>query len=149
MRTFDDFTLGEELPLGNASFAQDEMIAFAQRWDPQPFHVDPEAAAQTHYGEIIASGWQTLTSVSRLMTDLILEQDWANLGGTGMDEVRLRAPVRSGDVLSAKATVIAMEPSRSSQARGRIDFRVEFTYQRGERVGDYVVSLLLARRDDG
>ena len=62
MRTFDDFTIGEELEFGEAAFELDEMIAFAERWDPQLFHTDSAAAAKTAFGGIIASGWQTLAA---------------------------------------------------------------------------------------
>jgi acyl dehydratase len=145
MRTFDDFTVGEEIEFGRAAFELGEMIAFAERWDPQLFHTDPEAAAETAFGGLIASGWQTLAAVGRLLTDRIMEEQWANLGGTGMNGIRLVAPVRPGDVLTVRGSVIALEPSQSGQPRGRLDFRVDFANQNGQHVGEMTLSLLLAR----
>ena len=145
MRTFDDFTVGEELDFGQAVFELDEMIAFAERWDPQLFHTDPVAAAETAFGGIIASGWQTLAAVGRLLTDRIMDEQWANLGGTGMNGIRLVAPVRPGDVLTIRGTVVGLEPSQSGKPRGRLDFRVDFENQEGQHVGEMTLSLLLAR----
>lgn len=148
MRTFDDFTIGEELEFGEAAFELDEMITFAERWDPQLFHTDSAAAAKTAFGGIIASGWQTLAAVGRRLTDRIVAEQWANLGGTGMNGIRLLAPVRPGDVLTIRGTVVALEPSQSGQPRGRLDFRVDFENQKGEHVGEMTLSLLLARPAD-
>ena len=93
MRTFDDFTIGEELEFGEAAFELDEMIAFAERWDPQLFHTDSQPPPRPRSDGIIASGWQTLAAVGRRLTDRIVAEQWANLGGTGMNGIRLLAPV--------------------------------------------------------
>jgi acyl dehydratase len=145
MRTFDDFALGDEMELGSAEFELDEMLSFARRWDPQSFHVDPEAARESAFGGVIASGRQTLCAMSKLLTDRIIAEEWVNLGGTGMDGIRLRVPVRAGDVLTARATVVEHEPSRSGKPRGRLGVRIAFVNQRREDVGEMTASLLLGR----
>ena len=77
-----------------------------------------------------------------------MAEQWANLGGTGMNGIRLLAPVRPGDVLTIRGTVVALEPSQSGKPRGRLDFRVDFENQNGEHVGEMTLSLLLARPAD-
>ena len=148
MRTFDDFTVGEELEFGEAAFELDEMITFAERWDPQLFHTDPAAAAKTAFGGIIASG----------LADACGSRPSAHRpdrGGAVGEPRRHRnerdSPVGAGPprrCATIRGTVVALEPSQSGQPRGRLDFRVDFENQKGEHVGEMTLSLLLARPAD-
>ena len=99
MRYFDDFKVGEKLPLAPFTITRDEMIAFAAEFDPQPFHLDEAAAARTLLGGLAASGWHTCAIFMRMMCDGWLN-DTASMGSPGIEAVRWLHPVRAGDRLS-------------------------------------------------
>jgi len=133
MLYFEDFAVGTVFELGNRTLAEDEVLAFARAYDPQPFHTDPEAAARSIYGGLIASGWQTCAVVMRLMCDAYLLRA-ASMGSPGVDEVRWLAPVRPGDTISARMEVIEARPSASKPDRGVIRSRWTATNQDGTTV---------------
>ena len=110
-RYFEDFTPGEAIELGSHTITKDEIIAFARQFDPQPFHLDEEAAKATMYGGLLASGWHTGSITMRLLYDGLIK-DTISLGSPGLDEIRWIKPVRPGDQL-----VIEIEMSKS---RGKI-----------------------------
>jgi acyl dehydratase len=112
---------------------REEIIAFAREFDPQPFHTDEAAARQTIYGGLIASGWHTIALYMRLMWDSYLK-DTASLGSPGVDEVRWLKPVRPGDTLRARFTVLEAVPSRSKPDRGIVRSLSEVFNQHGEVV---------------
>lgn len=132
-RYLEDFQPGDSFQLGHYLFTREEMIEFATRFDPQPFHVDEEAAKQTIYGGIIASGWHTISALMRLMVDGVIK-DSASLGSPGIDEIRFLRPVRPGDSITARGVVLEVVPSRSKPDRGHMITRYEVTNQRGELV---------------
>jgi acyl dehydratase len=109
------------------------MIEFGRRYDPQPFHTDPEAAAQTPAGGLIASGWFTAALVMRLMADAFL-RDSASFGSPGVERLRFPCPVRPGDTITGRATVITARPSESKPDRGLITLRTEAYNQDGALV---------------
>jgi acyl dehydratase len=133
MLYFEDFAVGTVFELGQRTLAEDEVLAFARAYDPQPFHTDPEAAARSIYGGLIASGWQTCAVVMRLMCDAYLLRA-ASMGSPGVDEVRWLAPVRPGDTISARMEVIEARPSASKPDRGVIRSRWTATNQDGTTV---------------
>ena len=104
-RYFEDYIIGESHTFGAISVEADEVIAFAKRFDPQPFHTDPEAGKLSIYGGMIASGWHTAALMMRLFVDHYLSHV-ASLGSPGVDELRWLKPVYPGDVLSLRVTVI-------------------------------------------
>ena len=126
----EDFVVGHVYELGAVDVTEDEIIEFATRFDPQPFHVDREAAQESMFGGIIASGWHTCSLFMRLMVDGFI-QDAASLGSPGMDEIRWLAPVRPGDRLSGTITVEDVKPSTSKPDRGAIFITSEMTNQDG------------------
>jgi acyl dehydratase len=97
---FEDFEVGKVFDMGTRTVTEDEIVAFATQFDPQPFHVDSEAAAQSLYGGIIASGWHTCGLIMRLMVDGML-RDSSSMGSPGIDEIRWLKPVRGGDTSAA------------------------------------------------
>ena len=133
MLYLDDFEPGQTIELGSRSVTKDEIIAFAEQFDPQPFHIDESAAAETIYGGLIASGWHTVCLFMRLLVDGLLSNA-ASMGSPGVDEVRWLKPVRPGDVLSAKGVVHEVIPSRSKPDRGILRTTYEMYNQRGEQV---------------
>lgn len=114
---FEDFAPGQEFDLGTVTVDEDEMIAFARRFDPQPFHVDPDAAKDTPFGGLIASGWFTSSLFMRLYVDAVLS-DAASHGSPGGEDLRWLAPVYAGDVLRGKLTVLEVYPSSKRPDRG-------------------------------
>ena len=144
-RYLEDFRVGDRFDLGQARMEQEEMIGYARRFDPQPFHVDPEAAGRTAMGGLIASGWMTAGVAMRLLIDA------APFGGTpvlgrGVDELRWPKPVRPGDVLAGTAEVIEVRPSGSRPDRGTVRMRIALHNQRGEAVFGMVPSMVVPTR---
>lgn len=133
MRYFEDFVVGEVNELGTRGLSQEQIVSFAREYDPQPFHVDPDAAKASIYGGLIASGWQTVAVFMSLLVNGLLK-DTASLGSPGVDGVQWLKPVRPGDRLSARLRVLEAAPSKSRPDRGIIKSQGEMTNQAGELV---------------
>jgi acyl dehydratase len=133
MWTFEDFQAGERLALGSVTVTEEEVLAFARRYDPQPFHVDRERAAASKFGGLIASGWHTCAMVMRLACDTYL-LDAASFGSPGVEKIEWLQPVRPGDTLSAWRTVLEVRPSRSKDDRGSVFSEFEAKNQHGDIV---------------
>ena len=133
MRYFEDFTPGQTIELGSHTITKDEIVAFARQFDPQVFHLDEEAAKQTIFGGLIASGWHTGSLMMRLLYEGVV-RDTLSLGSPGVDELRWLKPVRPGDTLSARLTVTECVPSRSKGDRGIVKSTIELRNQHGEVV---------------
>ncbi len=133
MRYFEDFAPGQALELGSRTISKESIIAFAREFDPQPFHVDEEAAKRSIYGGLLASGWHTGSLLMRILYEGLLK-DTASLGSPGIDELRWLRPVRPGDTLSVRMTVLESIPSRSKPDRGLIRSSMEMRNQHGEVV---------------
>jgi acyl dehydratase len=130
---FEDFPPGdvrESLPW---AVTREQIVAFAQQFDPQPFHTDDEAARRSIYGGLLASGWHTTAIVMRLLWETFLK-DAASLGSPGVDEVRWLKPVRPGDTLRARFTVTGTRPSTRRPDRGIVHSLSEVFNQRGDLV---------------
>ncbi len=147
-RSFEDFRPGETLELGSRILTEADIIGFAREYDPQSFHVDPEAARQSTFGSLVASGWQSCVIFMRLLVDGMLKESSA-LASPGIDEIRWLKPVRPGDRLSAKITVIDATPSRSKPDRGLVRHACEMSNQRGEIVMTMRTLALFGRKPGG
>jgi acyl dehydratase len=145
MRYFEDFTPGQVIELGSRAVTRDEIITFASAFDPQPFHTDEEAAKKSIYGGLLASGWHTGSLMMRLLYDGLLKET-VSLGSPGIDELRWLKPVRPGDTLSARMTVLENTPSRSKSDRGIVRTLIELENQHGEIVMTVKGLNMLARR---
>ena len=130
---FEDFEVGKTYPVGSCSVTEEEIIAFATQFDPQPFHIDRDAAQQSIFGGIIASGWHTCSMIMRVMVDGFLRES-SSMGSPGVDEVRWIKPVRGGDTLSISTTVLDVKPSGSRPDRGVVWTEWRATNQHGEVV---------------
>jgi acyl dehydratase len=113
MRHLDDFSEGEVFELGEETVREAEVVEFARRFDAQPFHVDPEAARKSIYGGLIASGWHTASIFMGLLVRSAF--DVASLGAGGIDELRWLKPVRPGDKLRARLTILGRRPPPSTR----------------------------------
>lgn len=130
---FEDFHVGMVVEHGGPTVTAEQILEFARRYDPQPMHTDPEAAGRSIYGGLIASGWHTASLATRMMCDAYLLAS-ASLGSPGMNEVSWPKPVRPGDTLRLRMTVLETTPSRSKPDRGSVLHRWEVFNQNGEPV---------------
>ena len=132
-RYFEDYIPGAVFEYGEIRVDEAEIIEFARRFDPQDMHVDPEAAARGRFGGLIASGWHTAAMMMRLVVENFLPKK-ASLASPGIDELRWLWPVRPGDVLRIRVTVLEATPSRSKPDRGLVRSFIEVLNQEGEVV---------------
>lgn len=139
MRYYEDFAPGMVFELGTWRMERDDIVAFARQWDPQPFHLDEEAASDSPFGGLIASGWHSAAVFMRLYVDALLS-DAASEGSPGLSELRWRHPVRPGDELTGTFAVEDVTASTTHPTRGTVHFRGEMTN------GDGVVVLTLRGR---
>jgi acyl dehydratase len=130
---FEDFEPGERVETGTHVFAEEEILRFAREFDPQSFHISPQAARASIYQGIIASGWHTCSVIMRLMCDNYLLQSEA-MGSPGVEEIRWLKPVRPGDVLRGVRTTLSARASGSKPDRGMVEMRWEGVNQREELV---------------
>ena len=131
-RWFEDYPEGAVFELGTITVTEDEIIDFARQWDAQDMHVDRKLAAEGPFGGIIASGWHTIGLLMKLFVDHYLPKN--GLASPGIDEVRWVRPVRPGDVLAARVTVLEARRSRSKPDRGMVIGQAELRNQAGELV---------------
>ncbi len=132
-RFFEDFQPGEVLEFGDYLITEDEIVEFAKRYDPQPFHIDAQAAAASIYGGLIASGWMTGSIVMRMLVDHFISPA-SSLGSPGVDEIRWTKPVRPGDRLKLRVTIVDTKRSQSKPDRGVVQVQQEAINQDGETV---------------
>jgi len=144
-RFLDDLTPGQRFTSQGLTLTEAEIIDFAWRYDPQPFHLDTGAAANSPYGGLIASGFQTLAICFRLFIQSGVLAE-SSMGSPGVDEVRWLAPVRPGDTLRSEIQVIEVQPSKSKPDRGIARLRYQAVNQRGVTVLSFVVIHLLRRK---
>lgn len=133
MLYWEDLKDGGTVEMGSHTFTEAEIVAFARQFDPQPFHVDPEAAQRSFFKGLIASGWHTCCVAMRLMVDKYVSRS-ASLGSPGLDNIRWLAPVRAGDTITYRRVTIAARVSESKPDIGLVQSRWEATNQRGEVV---------------
>lgn len=132
-RYFEDYVAGSVHEFGSITVEEKEIIDFAKRFDPQVLHTDPDAAKDTVYGGLIASGWHTAVLMMRLFVDHYLSHV-ASLGSPGVDELRWLKPVRPGDEISIRVTVLETKRSRSKSDRGIVRSFIEAINQDHEVV---------------
>jgi acyl dehydratase len=132
-RYFEDYAVGESAEFGVYEVTQEEIVSFARAYDPQRFHTDPEAARHSSFGGLVASGWMTCGIAMRLLWEHFIPERSA-MGASGVDKLRWLRPVRPGDRLSVRVTVLAAEPSGKKPDRGTVVLRQEVINQHGETV---------------
>jgi acyl dehydratase len=147
-RYFEDYKVGSTYEYGTIAVDEAEAIAFARKFDPQPIHVDPVAAADGPFGGLIASGWHTTALMMRLFVDHYLSSV-ASLASPGVDELRWLKPVRPGDELRIRVTVTEARISRSKPERGIVRTMIEVLNQHGEIVSSMNAMNLLRTRSAG
>jgi acyl dehydratase len=145
VRYWEDFAIGDVTDLGPVTVTAEEIVEFAERYDPQPFHLDEEAGRSTPFGGLIASGWHTTALFMGMFVRAIL-LDSASLGSPGVDEIRWRAPVRPGDTLTGRTTITDVRPSETNPGRGTVFTTNEVFNQDGTLVMSMKARGFFARR---
>jgi acyl dehydratase len=130
---FEDFYPGQEIALGSRTVSEEEIIEFARQFDPQPFHVDHDAAEASIFKGVIASGWHTCSMMMRLVVDKLMSES-SSMGSPGLDGVRWMQPVRGGDTLSVSFLTVKVKPSASRPDRGVVWSKWTATNQHGQTV---------------
>lgn len=147
MQYFEDFQSGQVFDLGTVTLTEEAMIAFAERYDPQPFHLSAARAGDSLFGGIIASGIQTLAIFMRLFVEGILNNT-ISLASPGMDDVRWRKPVRPGETLAGRSTVTECTRSRSRPEMGIVRFHHELLDEAGEVVMSLASTQFIGRKPE-
>lgn len=145
MRYWEDFEVGDVTELGSIDVTADEIVEFATKFDPQPFHIDAEAAKNGPFGGLAASGWHTAALFMGMFVRGIL-LDSASMGSPGVEEVRWTAPVRPGDTLTGRVTVTDVQPSSKNPKRGTVFTTSEVFNQDGKLVMTMKARGFFARR---
>ena len=143
---WEDFAAGNVATYGPRTITREEILAFAAEFDPQPMHADEEAARATMLGGLVASGWHTCALSMRMIADGFVLAS-ASMGSPGVEEVRWLKPVRPGDSLTLRATVVETRVSRSRPGMGFVKFSYELLNQADECVMTLVSTAMMAGRD--
>ena len=145
---FEDFFVGQEIALGSRTVTEAEIIAFATEFDPQPFHVDHDAASASMYGAVIASGWHTCSMMMRMVVDGMMATS-SSMGSPGLDKVRWLLPVRAGDTISVSYVTTEVKASASKPDRGVVWSIWRAVNQHGELVCTIEGMGMFGRRPQG
>lgn len=133
VRYLEDFAPGMVFEFGDRLVTAEEIVSFARDYDPQPFHLDEAAGRETHFGGLVASGWQTAGFMMRMLVDNMLSPQ-TSLGSPGLDELRWLKPVRPGDRLRVRVNILEVKRSRSRPEMGTIRQTTEVLNQKNEVV---------------
>jgi acyl dehydratase len=144
---FEDVAVGDVVEYGEHTFTGEGIVAFAEEFDPQPFHVDEAAAAESPYSGLIASGWHTASVCMRLLVEGVLSE-WASMGARGLEELTWHHPVRPGDTLSIRSEILDTWPSESKSDRGYVRWKLDGINQDDEVVLTWVAVGMVARRSE-
>ena len=143
---FEDLEIGKSAVFGTYDVTREEVLEFAQKYDPQPFHLSDEEAAKTHFGRIAASGWHTAAMVMAVIARRVVDEKQAGLGSPGIDELRWKKPVYPGDTLTVSGEILEKTPSRSRPDIGSFRTKTTVTNQNGDEVMTFISIVLIRRR---
>ncbi len=146
-RYYEDFAVGDRFRSQGVTLTESQIMDFAFQYDPQPFHIDKEAAAQSLFGGLVASGFQTLALSFRMIYQANIFNA-CNAGSPGLDDLRWLHPVRPGDTLSVEAEIAEMRPSGSKPDRGWVKVAYRTTNQDGRAVMSFTANQIFLRRPD-
>ena len=143
---FEDLEVGARTEFGSYEVTREEVLEFARKYDPQPFHLSDEEAAKTHFGRIAASGWHTAAMTMAVIARHVVKHEQAGLGSPGIDELRWRKPVYPGDTLHVRGEIIEKTPSRSRPDMGSFRTHTTVTNQDSDVVMTFTSIVLIRRR---
>jgi acyl dehydratase len=145
---FEDLEVGAETYFGSYEVTREEVLDFARKYDPQPFHLSDDAAAKTHFGRLAASGWHTAAMTMAVIARHVVGHKQAGLGSPGIDELRWRKPVYPGDTLHVHGKIVDKTPSRSRPDIGSFRTHTTVSNQDGVAVMTFTSIVLMQRRPD-
>ena len=145
---FEDIEVGSRQSFGRYEVTREEVLEFAGKYDPQPFHLDDEAAAPTHFGSISASGWHTCAMTMAMMVDNLTANKQAGLGSPGVDQLRWKKPVYPGDTLRCESEILEKRRSKSRREMGIFKSRTTTFNQHDEPVLEMISNGLIRVRDE-
>jgi acyl dehydratase len=145
---FEDIEIGRETEFGRYDVTREEVLDFARKYDPQPFHLSDEEAAKTHFGRLAASGWHTCAMAMAVIARHVVKDEQAGLGSPGVDELRWLKPVYPGDTLTVTGRILDKTPSRSKPDLGSFRTQTTVTNQDGVAVMRFTSIVLIRRRPD-
>ena len=143
---FEDIEIGRKTYFGHYEVTREEVLDFARKYDPQPFHLSDEAAAKTYFGRLSASGWHTCAMTMAVIARKVVSEEQAGLGSPGIDELRWLKPVYPGDTLHVNGEIIEKTPSRSKPDIGSFRTRTTVTNQDEVPVLTFTSIVLIRRR---
>jgi acyl dehydratase len=146
MKYFDDIEVGDATEFGHYDVTREEVLEFARKYDPQPFHLSDEEAAKTHFGRLAASGWHTCAMTMAVIARHVVDDEQAGLGSPGVDELRWMKPVYPGDRLTVRGSIVEKIPSRSKPHIGVIRTKTTVTNQDGVDVMSFTSIVMMQRR---
>jgi acyl dehydratase len=146
---FEDLEIGAETDFGTYDVTREEVLEFARKYDPQPFHLSDEAAAKTHFGRLAASGWHTCAMTMAVIARKVVNEEQAGLGSPGVDELRWLKPVYPGDTLHVRGKILEKTPSRSKPDIGSFRTETTVTNQDDVPVMRFTSIVLIRRRPGG
>jgi acyl dehydratase len=146
LRYFEDIDVGSTASFGAYAVTRDEVIAFAEKYDPQPFHLSDEAAAKTHFGRLAASGWHTAAMTMSMLVEQLKVDPQAGLGSPGIDELRWVKPVYPGDTLRCETEILEKRVSASRPEMGIFKSRMSVFNQDDVLVMSFVSNVMVATR---
>jgi acyl dehydratase len=146
MQYFEDIKVSAVQRFGHYEVTREEVIAFAEKYDPQPFHLSDEAAAGTHFGRLSASGWHSCAMTMAMLVENLKANQQAGLGSPGIDELRWLRPVYPGDTLRCETEVLATRRSASRPEMGIVKSRVRVFKQNDIEVMSFTSNTLVATR---
>lgn len=142
----EDLEVGAETNYGSYNVTREEVLEFARKYDPQPFHLSDEEAAKTHFGRLSASGWHTAAMTMAVIARHVVDHRQAGLGSPGIDDLRWKKPVYPGDTLNVRGRITEVTPSRSKPEMGSCRTDTTVTNQNDEVVMTYTSIVLIRRR---
>jgi acyl dehydratase len=145
---FEDMDVGASRVFGHYDVTREEVLDFARKYDPQPFHLSDEEAAKTHFGRLAASGWHTCAMTMAVIARAVVDDNQAGLGSPGVDELRWLKPVYPGDRLTVTGTIVDKTPSRSKPEIGSVRTETVVTNQDEVPVMRFTSIVLMRRRTD-
>jgi acyl dehydratase len=145
---FEDMDVGASRVFGHYDVTREEVLDFARKYDPQPFHLSDEEAAKTHFGRLAASGWHTCAMTMAVIARAVVDDKQAGLGSPGVDELRWLKPVYPGDRLTVTGTIVDKTPSRSKPEIGSVRTETVVTNQDEVPVMRFTSIVLMRRRPD-
>ncbi len=147
MLYYEDIEVGSTQAYGHYEVTREEVLEFAGKYDPQPFHLDDDAAAKTHFGRVSASGWHTCAMAMRMMVENMKANKQAGLGSPGVDQIRWKKPVYPGDTLRVESTIVEKRRSQSRREMGIFKSTIRIFNQDDDVVLEMISNGLISVRD--